>query len=195
MAIAAGAARRRRRQRIIPDKQNSCRPASRMQLLLEQLRDSEMKAASSPAPGPRVERRLSLNRLVPFVAGLALTSSMLATPTMATTDSGAYGKHLVDCLGMLFGDPKVHQADCGPFNQPQFWFPTGGSGPACPQVGELSPSSLPYLPGLGVSDENIRVSTTTSYCPPQTTSLPPDYLDFLHGLEVGGRVLVAINCI
>ena len=40
---------------------------------------------------------------------------MLATPTMATTDSGAYGHHQLDCLGMLFGDPKVHETQCGPF--------------------------------------------------------------------------------
>jgi hypothetical protein len=83
-----------------------------------------------------------MNRSFAIVACIAMASTTLVTPAMATTDSGAYGKHQLDCLGLLFGDPKVHESECGPFNAPPFWFPTGGSGAACPTTAELSPSQI-----------------------------------------------------
>lgn len=122
---------------------------------------------------------------------------MLAAPAMATTDSGGYGKHVLDCFGSLFGDPKDHQDKCGPFNQPPFWFPTGGSGPgACPQVGELSPSL--YGSALNRSDEFLLVARAPcgGVCSsmefgPQPWQVP----DLLEGLGNRQRILVATPCI
>ena len=76
--------------------------------------------------------------LLKAASAAAIAVPLFATPTMASTDGGAYVQHLTTCLGLLFTDPKAHEAECGPFTAPPFWFPTGGSAPTpvC-ETGEL----------------------------------------------------------
>jgi hypothetical protein len=103
-------------------------------------------------------------------------SMSLAAPALATTDSGAYGKHTLDCLGLLFGDPNVHETECGPFTQPPFVFPTGGSGAGTPtcQVGEVR-LTMPSRP--------ILVAGRADACTP-----PPCGSDLLHAFPDNGLV-------
>jgi hypothetical protein len=132
-----------------------------------------------------------LKKLIAFVAGLAMASSMLVTPTLATTSSGAHEKNPIDCLGLLFGDPKVREAECGPFTQPPFWFPTGGSGPGtCAQVTELVPT---IHPDPWVRDDGyVVVAQTVTCCSGLGSSLSPGQLpDWTGALVYDQRLLVA----
>ena len=123
------------------------------------------------------------------MGSLALSGTMLATPTLATTDSGAYGHHQLNCLGMLFGDPKVHEAQCGPFTAPPFWFPTGGSGPACARVTELLPSQRAYPQGLG--DGYVVATAPTACSCAMLTEAPWQPLELTTGLKSKKRTLIA----
>jgi len=93
---------------------------------------------------------------------------------MATTDTGAYTQHETSCLGLLFTDLKAHEAECGPFNQPAFTFPTGGSGAggATCQTGEVQIFG-PARPIL-VADAN---PCGGSLCPPNSGFLPYAFPD------------------
>jgi hypothetical protein len=132
-----------------------------------------------------------MTRLFAAAASAALACTMVATPTFAATGSGSHDKNLIDCLGLLFGDPKVHEAECGPFTQPPFWFPTGGSGPACAQVTELSPSQRVGSRISGLSDLYVVATAPTACSCSVLTEEPWLPLNSITELDIEKRTLIA----
>jgi hypothetical protein len=90
-----------------------------------------------------------MREFLAIVTGLALGCSAMVAPTLATTTGGAtnnagdYSKHAMDCLALLFTDPKAHDEQCG---GPNFIVPdpphgTTGFAPAC-NVVEIDPFGI-----------------------------------------------------
>src|SRR4051794_37596082 len=86
-----------------------------------------------------------MKKLIAIAATVALSAAGQIAPALATTsgDTSNYGQHALDCLGLLFSDPKAHAEQCG---GPNFVLPDpphGSTGfAACGNVVEIDPFGI-----------------------------------------------------
>lgn len=138
-----------------------------------------------------------MKRLLTLASGAALAGSCLLSPAMATTDTGAYTQHETSCLGLLFTDLKAHEAECGPFNQPAFTFPTGGSGAggATCQTGEVQifgPSRPILVADANPCGGSLCPNSGLQYSFPNSGLLP--FVERSGSTTKGGRTVLIAGC-